>query len=116
MASVLDDNHDSLSYSSILATIIETNVTIEYLAEFKKVVTSDCNEMITILEEYANHTPEKANQLFAALLFHAYGLNNSCNINPHIKDAMLMAGLPKFKIDFNQAFKEFMVMCLKDFK
>ncbi len=115
-AKVLDNNHDFLSYSSILATIIETNVSVERLAEFKKVVSSDCNEMITILEEYANLTPEKANQLFATLLFHANGLNNSCNINPLIKEAMLMAGLPELKIDFPQAFKEFMVMCLKGFK
>ncbi len=34
---LLDNNHDFLSYSSLLTTIIETNVTVGKLAEFKKV-------------------------------------------------------------------------------
>ncbi len=113
---VLDNNHSFLSYYSILATIIETNVTVERLAEFKKRVVTDAVDVIALLEKHGKLTPEKANKLFATMIFHATGLNNSCNLNPIIKEAMKIAEIPEMNIDFANDFKEFMIMCLKGYK
>lgn len=115
-STLLDDNHDFLRYYSILATIIETNVTVERLADFKKNVFTGLNEIISILEKHTNLSYDKAYNLFGALIFHACGLNNSCDINPIVKEAMKMAGLPELKIDFALEFKQFMLMCLKGYK
>ncbi len=114
--SLLDNNHDFLSYSSLLTTIIETNVTVEKLAEFKKVVSSDFNDILIILENCRNISTEKATKLYVALLFHASSLNDSCHINPLIKDAMKIAGLPEINIDFAHDFKEFILVYLKGCK
>lgn len=115
-SNILDNNHDFLRYYGILATIIETNVTVERLTDFKKNVSVGLNEIISILEKHCKISNDKAYNLFGALSFHAVGLNNSCNINPLVKEAMKMAGLPELKIDFVLEFKQFMLMCLKGYK
>lgn len=38
---------------------------------------------------------------------HACGLNNSCNVNPLVKEAMKMAGIPELDFDFVQGFNRF---------
>ena len=113
-ASVLDHHHDYLKYYGILATIIETNVTVERLAEFKRNVMIGIDDVVSILEKHCNNTHEEASELFWTLLYHATGLNNSCNINPMIKEAMKIAGIPLRKLDFVEDFSRFMLMCLKD--
>lgn len=115
-SNILDNNRDFLRYYAILATIIETNVTVERLAEFKKNVSTGFNEIMSILVKHSKISYDKANNLFGTLLFHACGLNNGCNINPLVKEAMKMAGLPEWKVDFVLEFKQFMLMCLKGYK
>lgn len=115
-SNILDNNHDFLRYYGILATIIETNVTVERLADFKKNVSTGLNEIISILEKHCKISYDKAYNLFGTLIFHACGLNNSCNINPLVKEAMKMAGLPELKVDFVLEFKQFMLMCLRGYK
>lgn len=111
----LDHNHDYLRYYGILVTIIETNVTIERLAEFKKNVMIGFDSVLAILENHCKISHDKAADLFWTFLFHANGLNNSCNVNPLIKEAMKIAGLPEPKLDFARKFQDFMLMCLKGY-
>lgn len=115
-SNILYNNQDFLRYYSILTIIIETNVTVERLADFKKNVHVELNEIIAILGKYSKISYDKAYILFGTLIFHASGLNNGCNINPIVKEAMIMAGLPELKIDFVFEFKQFMLMCLKGYK
>ncbi len=112
----LDSDSDFLKYYSILATIIETNVSIERLVEFKKNVTIGVDEIINILQIYCAISYDKATNLLLTLLFHACGLYNSCNVNPFVRDAIKIAGIPEFRYDFTQNFCEFMLMCLKSNK
>ena len=115
--SILEKHHDYLRYYGILATIIETNVTVDRLAEFKKTVLSDFDLIIQILTKHCHCTSsDSAANLFWTLLFHACGLNNSCHVNPLVEEAMKLAGLPELKMDFSQNFRNFMLMCLKHYK
>ena len=114
-ATTLDHHHDFLKYYGILATIIETNVTVERLAEFKRNVMTGIDDVVSILEKHCKNTHEEANELFWTLLFHATGLNNSCNMNPMVKEAMIMAGIPLRELDFIENFSKFMLMCLKEY-
>lgn len=114
---VLDRNHDYLRYYGILATIIETNVTVERLAEFKKIVLSDFDPIIQILSNHCQTISfDDAVSLYWTLIFHACGLNNSCNINPLVEEAMKLAGLPELQVNFFQHFNDFMLMCLGHYK
>lgn len=114
---ILDRNRDYLRYYGILATIIETNVTVERLAEFKKVVLSDFGPIIQILSKHCHGiSSDDAASLYWTLLFHASGLNNSCHVSPLVEEAMKLAGLPELQIDFFQHFRDFMLMCLSHYK
>lgn len=114
-AEILGSHQDYLNYYGILATIIETNVTVERLAEFKKNVMNDIDDVLTILEHHCKCSSEEAAQLFWTLLFHATGLNNSCSMNPIIIEAMKMADLPIRTPNFVKEFQQFMAMCLKNY-
>jgi len=111
----LDKHRDYLRYYGILVTIIETNVTVERLAEFKKSVMIGLNEVITILEKYCGIAHDEAAELFWTFIFHACGLNNSCNLNPLIKEAMKMAEIPELNLDFVQNLNKFVLMCLRNY-
>ncbi|SCP95399.1 TetR/AcrR family transcriptional regulator [Anaerobium acetethylicum] len=114
---ILDRHHDYLRYYGILATIIETNVTVERLAEFKKTVLSGFHPVIQILMKHCpGISGDDAATLYWTLLFHACGLNNSCHVSPLVAEAMKLAGLPELKIDFFQNFRNFMLMCLGHYK
>ncbi len=114
-AETLDHHHDFLHYYGILTTIIETNVTVERLAEFKKKVMSSIDEIIDIIEIQCQLSHNISAELFWTLLYHACGLNNSCSINPLIKEAMKLAGLAELKIDFVSDFTKFILICLKGY-
>lgn len=114
---ILDKHHDYLRYYGILATIIETNVTVERLVEFKKTVLSDFDPIIQILSKHCHSiSSDNATDLYWTLLFHACGLNNSCHVNPLVKHAMTLAGVPEFQISFMENFRNFMLMCLRHYK
>ncbi|TGE30972.1 hypothetical protein E4K68_19925 [Desulfosporosinus sp. Sb-LF] len=90
-------------------------MTVERLAEFKKNVMIGLDEVIIILEKYCGISHDNAAELFSTFIFHACGLNNSCNLNPLIKEAMKMAEIPKLKLDFAQNLNKFVLMCLKSY-
>ncbi len=79
---ILMNHFDYLKYYGILATIIETNVAIDKLAEFKRISLSDFGYIVKILQKQCNITEKKASDLYWALIFHACGLNNVCDLNP----------------------------------
>ncbi|MFT8318576.1 MAG: TetR family transcriptional regulator [Sporolactobacillus sp.] len=112
---ILDKNHDYLKYYGILTTIIETHVTLERLVEFKKKVSSGFDLVLQIISKHCDISTDRATVLYETLLFHACGLNNSCNINPLVDQAMKMAGLPKLQNSFVRDFCDFMLMCLRNF-
>jgi AcrR family transcriptional regulator len=114
--SVLAENLDFLQYYSILTTIIETNVSLERLAEFKKKASAGFEPINQILSKHCNLSLDRAAMLYWALLFHACGLNNVCSINPIVKEAMKMAGLPEFENNFAGDFHDFMMICLRGYQ
>jgi AcrR family transcriptional regulator len=114
---VLDHHHDFLRYYGILTSIIETNVTVERLAEFKKVVLSGLDQVLHVLSAHChNISSDNAISLYWTLLFHACGLNNSCHVSPLVNEAMTLAGLPELQDNFIPNFRNFMLMCLRHYK
>ncbi|MGB4659206.1 MAG: TetR family transcriptional regulator [Mobilitalea sp.] len=113
---VLDNHHDFLRYYGILTSIIETNVTVERLAEFKKIVLSGFDPIVQILSKHChNISNDNTISLYWTLLFHACGLNNGCHVSPLVKEAMKLAGLPELQDNFIPNFYNFMLMCLSHY-
>lgn len=113
---VLAEHLGFLHYYSILTTIIETNVSLERLADFKKKASAGFEVINQILSKHCALPLDRAAMLYWALLFHANGLNNVCSINPIVKEAMKMAGLPEFENNFAGDFYDFMMICLRGYQ
>ena len=113
---VLVEHLDFLHYYSILTTIIETNVPLERLAEFKKKASAGFEVINQILSKHCQLSMDRAAMLYWALLFHACGLNSVCSLNPIVKEAMKMAGLPEFENNFTGDFHDFMMICLRGYQ
>lgn len=113
---VLNRHRGYIRYYSILATIIETNVTVERLVEFKKNIMSDVDSVMAIFTKYSGLSPNDADSLYWAIMFHASGLNNVCSLNPLVQEAMEIAGIPPYKKDFSTDLSEFINLCLRGYK
>lgn len=111
-AGILNSHRSYLQYSDILLTIIETNVSVERLAAFKKNYYEDAGEIITLLSNNLNISTEKADALFYAVYYHAIGINGCCFKNPLVQQALKLLNMEIVEMDFQQSMREFILMCL----
>lgn len=108
----LNSHRDYLAYSDLLFTIIETNVSAERLAVFKRDYFEEIGRLSARFEENLGLSSERANQLFNAVLFHACSINGWCSENPLVAEAMKIAGLEQHVPDFKEEMRDFIEMCL----
>ena len=108
----LNSHRDSLAYSDLLFTIIETNVSAERLAEFKRGYYEETDLLSKRFLENLGIEPDRAGQLFNSVLFHAVSINGWCTENPLVAEAMEIAGLEQRVPDFKEEMRDFIEMCL----
>ena len=108
----LNSHRDYLAYSDLLFTIIETNVSAERLAEFKRGYFEETDLLSKRFHENLGIEPDRAGQLFNSVLFHAVSINGWCAENPLVAEAMEIAGLEQRVPDFKEEMRDFIEMCL----
>ncbi len=108
----LNSHRDYLAYSDLLFSIIETNVSPERLAAFKRAYFSDMDRLIQRFAENGVIDAANADRLFNAVLFHAVSLNGWCSENELVAQAMEIAGLENRTPDFKREMRDFIGMCL----
>lgn len=108
----LNSHRDYLAYSDLLFTIIETNVSAERLAEFKRGYFEEIDLLSKRFHENLGIEPDRAGQLFNSVLFHAVSINGWCTENPLVAEAMEIAGLEQRVPDFKEEMRDFIEMCL----
>lgn len=108
----LNSHRDYLAYSDLLFSIIETNVSPERLAVFKRSYFSDMDRLIQRFVENGVIDAANADRLFNAVLFHAASLNGWCSENELVAQAMEIAGLENRTPDFKREMRDFIGMCL----
>lgn len=108
----LNSHRDYLAYSDLLFTIIETNVSAERLAEFKRGYFEEIDLLSKRFHENLGIEPDRAWQLFNSVLFHAVSINGWCTENPLVAEAMEIAGLEQRVPDFKEEMRDFIEMCL----
>lgn len=108
----LNSHRDYLAYSDLLFTIIETNVSAERLAEFKRGYFEEIDLLSKRFHENLSIEPDRAGQLFNSVLFHAVSINGWCAENPLVAEAMEIAGLEQRVPDFKEEMRDFIEMCL----
>ena len=114
MSISFEQNMDYLKYHGIMATIIETNVSIEKLAMFKKQSYADRQTVFRYLARITNsNQDDQIIQLFLTILSHGCGLYALTEYSDAYIRSMELAGLPIQKVNFREEYKRFILMCLK---
>lgn len=110
---VLQNHRDYLRYGDILLTIIETNVSIDKLAAFKKKYYTGADALDQRLATLLDISVETADALQLMIYFHGIGLNSSCAANPIMQQALRQIGREVQPLDFQSSMYQFIFMCLQ---
>lgn len=111
---ILNAHQDFLRYCSILMTIIETNVSVERLARFKKSYYDDLDRVLAMLSSNLGIDGERADRLYYQVYFQAVGMGSFCYDNPLVTRALDMAGIDRPKPEFRSYMRDFILMCIRD--
>ena len=112
-AGILNAHRDFLRYCDILMTIIETNVSVERLARFKKQYYEDLERVLDAIQGQLGSDRDSARRLYYTVYFQAVGLGAYCGENPLVAQALEMIGKSPDKPDFRESMRDFIVMCLE---
>lgn len=109
---ILIAHQDYLQYSSILTAILETNVSVEKLANFKKKFHEDFTALTELFACNFRITLEQSAQLFYAVHAYSVMMYSNCITSPKVQEACALAGLETRPRDFRGLMKNYLTMCL----
>lgn len=112
MSKTIHNHLDFIKYHQILNAIIETNVTIEKLAEFKLKTYEQTTELFTILQKVLNKDRNKVFDLYLTILYHCVYLYDRVAYQKNYVEAMRLAGLEIEDIDFEEHLSDFIYTIL----
>ena len=115
-AHVSNKTRDWAVYGSILVSIIEQNVTLERLKEFKKGYYDQLDVLTEQLAPKINIKAEDFALFFSTIHYHACGLSGFCETNPMIKQAIKELGIKRMKLNYKSEMQRFILMCLNEFQ
>ena len=106
---VLATHVDFLKYQNILAIIIETNIPLEALAEFKKNIWTERQPLVDVISIQCPWLTDKEIRNFILLqIYHGSGLYNHIHLTPNLRAALRMAEVKISEVDFATAFSQFL--------
>lgn len=97
---ILAAHTDYLRYADMLGSIIESNVTAERLAAFKRNYYARVAVVNARFGDLLGISAAEANSLFLAVLYHAIGYSGICYRSPRIREALALAGIEPAPVDF----------------
>ena len=110
---IFNANQDYLRYVVYLNPIIETNVTVERLAAFKKRYYNQTDKLCPKLSKMLNIPVEATYKLQLDILFYASTYVSSCYKNPLIQEALKQINVTPPQMDFSKDLKDFILMKLE---
>ena len=105
-----------LRYQEIVISIIESNVTLERLTEFKREFAEMLQPMLAILARQCGIDEPAATDLYLRLLFQAPALWNHFHAAELTLEAMRAAGLNAPTGTYEEEYADFTAMCLRHAK
>lgn len=112
MSDVLEHSFDYIKYHQIMNTIIETNVSIEKLAEFKLNSYKHREDLFNLIVDVCQlDSPQQASDLYLTILSHCCFLYNRVAYHDTYTEAMKLADLPIIPINFKESLNHFIMMC-----
>ncbi|MBE5023716.1 TetR family transcriptional regulator [Olsenella sp. DSM 107455] len=114
-ADVATAHQEYFRLGDLLTTIVETNVTVERLMDFKRDYYAHVDEMRERLPQVLGIEPERVEPLLLAIYYHATGIVSSCWSNPLIAEALRRLEIGRPETDFRAEMRDFVGMCLKHY-
>ncbi|MBM6816158.1 TetR family transcriptional regulator [Olsenella uli] len=111
-AGIANAHQEYFRLGDLLTTIIETNVTVERLACFKRGYYAHVGAMEERLPRILDIRAESVEPLLMAIYYHAVGLVSGCWRNPLVAQALEAIGRERRQIDFRAEMRDFIGMCL----
>ena len=111
-AGIVNANQDYMRYVSYLNPVVETNVTVERLAIFKKKYYDLANAFRDRLVKMLNTTEDKAYKIQLDVLFYASANAVCCYKNPLVQEALKQINITPPPMDFYKDMKDFLKMRL----
>lgn len=96
----------------ILFSIVETNVTLDRLIEFKRDYYAQLDALATRLAELLGVTRDQGAWVIESTYYHAVGMSGSCMSNPLVGQALEAIGVDRSHLDFRAEMADFIGMCL----
>ena len=115
-AEVTERHADFLRYQEIVISIIESNVTLERLTQFKRDFADMLAPIVELLARQCDTDERTATNLFLTLLYQAPGLYNHFHCADLTREAMKAAGMPPVEGTFVESYAQFVEMCLENAK
>lgn len=112
-AGIANAHREYFRYSDLLFTVIETNVSVERLTEFKRGYYGKLPEVCRQLSAVLGVPEEHVEKLVNTVYYHGVGLAGSCLNNPLVQQAVASLGIELKRVDFKEAMRDFILMCLK---
>lgn len=109
----LNNHREYFKYCDILMTILETNVSIERLAAFKKDYYDGQDELVQRFAQNLGMSTDRTHQLLNAVYYHAIGIGGWCADNPLVEEAVKLTGVTRRTVDFRDEMRDFITMCLE---
>ena len=111
-AGILNAHKDYLMYSDILHTIIETNVSVERLAAYKKRFYEKTYDVSSHLGNLIGLSEEDAYEMFINIHYHAVGIYGIIRWNPLVSEALAKENITPPITEFRENMKKFITMNL----
>ena len=109
-AGIANAHRDYFKYGNILSTIIETNVSIDKLADFKAIYYEGVHQLTEQLSPILAIKPEVMEQFITSIYYQGVGLCGSCLHNPLIQQALQQLKIKPLQIDFKTEMRDFISM------
>lgn len=109
---IADDHRDYFRYGDILGSIVETNVSIEKLADFKRAYFKGAKKLSYQLASILHSDPHRMEHIIATIFYHGAGLSGWCSSGPIIEQALELAQIEHHKTDFSKEMEDFILMCI----
>ncbi len=106
-------HQDFLKYFQILTAIIETNVTIERLADFKKQSFAQRGPLLHIICDLCKADEARAMDAYLSIMYHSVYLYDRTSCSSTYRQAMELAGLEITTLDFAAELEKFVYGYLK---
>lgn len=111
-AGIANAHQDYFRLGEILSGIIEANVGLERLIEFKRTYYKGMNAFADRLALLLNLDRAKMEALINTVYFHGVGLMGVCFRSPHIAQALEALGIKHEAVVFRSSMRDFIAMCL----